>query len=436
MASLVRRYKMIGALATLGCAAAVACSSSDHPGSSSGNASGGLPPPPPPIGSDGGDGGPKDGSSDAATDSGVPLGNLPTVDEPISPCVLTKATAVPLFGKGDSGNGGPAITNLQALGGARFGWGQNFGGFITFDATGANAQAITTTVGSTDSTFTSEGTTIGGYGIGNGKVDYQRYTSAGVASGAKVSIATGLSPSPSRLAAAGGAGASLVVYAVGTTLFGAGVTTAGASAGAPWQIETSVTSPTIKVLWDGTRFVIAYGFTANDGSSKARVAFASPTGLQSAPQDVFTAPLTVAVSGIAATSSGYLLVADAGGDDHVYAVPLTQTGSVAGVARRLLGGDFPWAVAGSGGATVGLVTMSNDVAPPGKSEGPRAPMFRALDTTGHPVGSWICLDNQIDPGLLQEMGVMADGAGWDVVFKNVNDGTSFVRLNSDGTNGP
>jgi hypothetical protein len=432
MASLlVRRVGTIGAMATLGVAAMLAaCSSSDHPGSSGGG-SGGLPPTPPP-GSDGGLDGSNDGSSsggDAATDSGLPLGDLPTLDEPDSPCVQTKATSTTLF----NGPDGPAPKNLQAFGSARFAWGPDTPAFITFDPSGTNPKSTPATVGALDSAFTAEGTTIGGYGIGNGNVDYQRYDSGGAASGAKVSIATGLSPSPTRLAVGGGGGASLVVYGSGSTLYGAGVTAGGASAGAPWTLETGATNPSFKVIYTGTNFAIAYGFDTAGGTSKARLAFATPAGLVGTPQDVYTSPVTVAVAGIAATSSGYLLLVDAGGDDHVYTVPLSSTGAVTGVARRLLGGDFPQAVSGNGGS-VGLVTMSNDVAPPGASEGPRAPMFRALDTTGHPTGPWVCIGNQIDSKYVQTMGVLANGTGWDVVYKNVSDGTSLVRLSADGTN--
>jgi len=80
------------------------------------------------------------------------------------------------------------------------------------------------------------------------------------------------------------------------------------------------------------------------------------------------------------TSAGFIMVIDAGGDEHVYIVPLDTTGKVSGTAHRLLGGDLPWGLAAHANDAA-LVVLTNDTKV-GSSEGPRAPQFRPLDITG------------------------------------------------------
>jgi hypothetical protein len=412
-------------------AVAEGCSSSDKP--PPGSSSGAVPPPtppgptPPPNAVDGGDGG----------SSAVPLGDLPTVDEPNIPCTSTTAIPVSLFGAGDSGLGGPPVTNVQPLGGGRFASGVDLDGFITFDLTGSSPNLVSATLGSAGDTFASEGSTIGGFGIGGGAVTYQRYAANGTPSGSAVSLASGLTPSPGKIWSASGEGESLAIVQVGATLQAVGVTSAGTAAGAAFTIEAAAPSANVFLLRDSSAFVIVYSFetTAGGNATKARFARATTTALMGAPTDLFGAGESVSVAGVATTSAGYVLLFDGGGDDKIYAVPLDSSGKVSGVAHRLLGADYPRSASGNGGESVGIVSMSNDTMT-GPMEGPRKPQFRALDKTGKPLAPWVCLDAPVPANQYQDLGVLAESNGWSVVYKTPADGTSLIRLNATGTAGP
>lgn len=401
---------------------------------------------PPPAGSSGTSGGfdastdnnvpPVEGGSDAKVGDGgstLPLGDLPTVDEPDVPCVTTNGIKTELFGSAATALGGPAVTRLQLLGARRFAAGPSTAGFITFDAVGTTPKLFNVTLGSTQTVFSSEGTTIGGFAVSAGKVDYQRYDDQGVTSGAAVSLATGIVGGPAQAWVASGGGGSLAVYLDGTTLKAAGITAAGALAGPAFAVATGVSTPHVALTYAGDKYAIAYSY-ASGTSSAARFVFASTTATVGAPVDLLTGNAIEPVA-ITPTSTGFLAVVDAGGDDHVYTVPLDATGKVSGVARRLLGGDLPFALA-SHGNDVALVVLTNDVKV-GNMEGPRAPQFRPLDVTGKPTGPWVCLDARIPNTLYQDMSLLAEASGgYSIVYKSPTDTTMLVRTDKLGTGAP
>jgi hypothetical protein len=401
----------------------LACSSSDRP---------------PPAGSSSSSGGvPLDASSDAFVlpESGVegasktPLGDLPTTDEPDVPCVASTATKTTLFAAAAFGGaGGPPARLLQTLGARRFAAGQNMRGFATFDADGANPQFFASTFGISPVAYTSEGTTIGGFIVNATDISYQRYDAQGAASGSPVTVSaqTGVT----SVWVGTGGGGSLVVWPDGNDLKAAGITAGGALAGAPWTLASNVSSSRVAITYASDKYVIAYSYTSG-GSTFAKLQFADPTAPSGAPVNITSSTGTIIVAAIAPTSTGFLLAFDGGGDDLVYLVPLSAAGAVNGTARRLLGGDEPYALA-SRGTEVGLVTMSNDVKV-GNTEGPRKPLFRAVDAVGKPLAPWVCLDNVIPSAQTQDMGVLADGAGYSVVLKTVGDDTALTRVDRLGT---
>jgi hypothetical protein len=381
-----------------------------------------------------GDGG---GDTDAtpAGDGGsaLPLGDLATVDEPDVPCVTSSGTKTQLFDKGDSGGGGPAVTHFYMLGSRRLAAGPNLQGFITFDATGTTPALVEQSLGSTSTLFTSEGTTIGGVGVSNGKVEYQRFDGQGAPSGGLVALANSIADGPAEGWGASGDGGTLAVWLSGTTLFGAGVTAAGAAAGPPFTIDTGIASAHVAITYANGKYAIAYAFAAGT-SAAAKFVYASLTGTTGAPVSLASAEAIEPVA-IAPTSAGFIMVIDAGGDEHVYIVPLDTTGKVSGTAHRLLGGDLPWGLAAHANDAA-LVVLTNDTKV-GTSEGPRAPQFRPLDITGKPTGPWVCLDGRISAGQNQDMAILAETDGsYSVVYKSVTDTTMLVRLNKLGTAAP
>ena len=427
--SLLRSSSSVVVLALAG-ASLYACSSSDGP-PATGSSSGTIPDASidnrVPV---------SDGGTDAKTgdaSSALPLGDLPTVDEPDVPCVTTAGTKTELFAAGATTFGGPAVTRLQVLGARRFAAGPSTAGFITFDAVGTMSKFFGVTLGTSQSVFTSEGTTIGGIAVSTGKVDYQRYDDQGAASGALVSLVSGIASGPGNVWVASGSGGSLVVYPDGTTLKGAGITTGGALAGPPFTIATGVAAPHVALTYAGDKYAIAYSYDSG-GASAARFVFASTTATMGAPVDLATGNAIQPVA-ITQTASGFLAVVDAGGDDHVYTVPLDATGKVSGLARRLIGGDLPFALA-SHGNDAALVVLTNDTKV-GNVEGPRAPQFRPLDVTGKPTGPWVCLDARVPSTFYQDMSLLAEASGgYSVVYKSPTDTTVLLRTDKLGTGAP
>ena len=409
-----------------------ACSSKDGPpaSGSSGSSGGGL------LDASNDAVVPTDGGKEATTGDGgsaLPLGDVPTVDEPDVPCVVSNGTRTELFAKSATAFGGPAVTRLQSLGARRFAAGSSTQGFVTFDAAGTTPKFFGVSLGSTETVFSSEGTTIGAFALSTGKIDYQRHDDQGVASGAPVSVVSGLAGGPSRSWVASGGGGSLVVWPIGSTLFAAGISAAGALVGPPFTLATNVDNARVAMAYTGDKFAIAYSSAAGV-SSVARFVVATGAGVVGAPVMIGTADAIEPVA-ITPTSAGFLLVVDAGGDEHVYTVPLDATGKRSGTAHRLLGGDLPFGLA-SHDNDVALVVLTNDIKT-GGNEGPRAPQFRPLDLTGKPTGPWVCLDGRIATSLYQDMSIMAEpGGGYAVVYKSTTDTTVLARVDKLGTSAP
>ena len=408
-----------------------ACSSKDGPpASGSSGSSGGL------LDASNDSNPPADGGKEATKGDGgsaLPLGDVPTVDEPDVPCVVSNGIKTELFAKSATAFGGPAVTRLQALGARRFAAGSSTQGFLTFDAAGTTPKLFGVSLGTTETVFSSEGTTIGAFALSAGKVDYQRYDDQGVASGAPVSVVSGLPSGPARSWVGSGGGGSLVVWPIGSTLFAAGITAAGALVGPPFTLASNVDNARVVMTYTGDKFAIAYSSAAGI-SSVARFVFATGAGLVGAPVMIGTADAIEPVA-ITPTSAGFVVVVDAGGDEHVYTVPLDATGKRSGTAHRLLGGDLPFGLA-SHDNDVALVVLTNDIKV-GTNEGPRAPQFRPLDLTGKPTGPWVCLDGRIASSLYQDMSIMAEpGGGYAVVYKSPTDTTVLARVDKLGTGAP
>lgn len=415
-------------LALVLAAATVFACSSDRPGAGTGSSSG------QPF--DGSSGGPGDDQtappSDGGGDSGFPFGTIPTVDEPDIPCVTTTAPKTTLFTAADSGGlGGPPIQLVQSLGGGRFGSGPNFEGFITFDATGANPKQIASPFPGSLVAWVSLGTSVGAF-VGDTGLKFQKFDTNGVAQGAPVTIAAAGDPVIGVYAASDKSGGAMVVWVANTTIHAAYINAAGALAGTPWTVASNASTVRVSMAArDDGKYMIVYSYTVATDTIQGTVQLADANGAVGTPRDLTKLFGQLFPAGVVATSAGWLLSFDAGGDDRVFLVPLNGNGDVVPPARRLLGGDQPWALA-SAGTSVGVVTMSNDTLVGGK-EGPRKPQFRPVDSAGHPLGAWVCLDGPVPSKQYQDMGVVADGSGWSIVYKSVADETVLMRTNLLGT---
>lgn len=370
------------------------------------------------------------------TASDAPLGQLPTVDEPDVPCVQAGGTRVTLFSNADSGgNGSPAIAHLQALRALRLGTGDNLPGFATFDAIGQNAQVFDMSPGTVQTSFASEGDTIGAMIANAATIEYQRFDAQGAALGGRVSLRTGLVPSPIAIWIAAGGGGSLGVWEAGKTLSAAGITAAGASAGPAWQLSNDGVAASVSIAYVGGKYAILWSVQPTSQSNLTRFVLADPSGISGAPVEIASGGLQFSVIKLLPTPIGFLAVLlGAGGDNHVYTVPLDASGNVSGTAHRLLGADYPWDIALQGNE-VGLVTSGNDILVDG-SEGPRKPLFRPLDLTGHPIGPWVCLDGFVPTGQYQDMALLQEANGYALVYKTPADDTVLVKFDHLGTGAP
>jgi hypothetical protein len=380
------------------------------------------------------DGGSRDSSGPAPADakSEMPLGTLYTVDEPDTPCVPFGGSKVTLFGATATVNGTtPYATRLSTLGTSRLGATENFPGFFTFDpTTGGNAAFYPSSLGPLSS-FASEGATVGG-AAGGDTIVYQRYDAQGNPVGTTVGLSPQYALLPDGVWIGSGGGQSLAVWSTNGSLYAGGITSAGTSAGPSWTVAAEASGVSVSIAYNGSHFGIAYSITPTATTSAAFFSLADPAGPVEAPVAVASGGTTFSVSALTATPTGFALLAlGAGGDNHTYVLPLDSTGHPQPPAHRLLGADQPWSIAAFGN-DLGVAISGDDVGDTGE-QGPRPPLFRPLDGTGHALGPWVCLDDPVPRNALQNMGIAADTNGYSVVYLSPSSTTILARFDPLGT---
>jgi hypothetical protein len=383
--------------------------------------------PPPPT-----DATSSDSPTDASTTSDSPLGMLSTIDEPSAPCTQAGGTKTLLFSAADAQTT-PAISRLGTVVTQRFGDGPGmFGSYATFDPTGANPQIYKVTLGIVTNVIVSEGATVGVGAANNTTIVYQRYNAQNTAIGQLQTLASGIAGPPNALWMGAGGGGSLVVWALGEGLHAAGVTAAGVVAGPAFDFATGGgASFDVTIAYGGTTYALAWTAQPSANTYRSQFVLATPTGLMGAPVDITTSTTAFHVVKLVPTPTGFaLLFAGILQDDHIYVVPLSATGAVTGPAHRYLGADVPWDLAAQG-TELGLVVEGNDVAVDG-SEGPRTPLFRPLDATGHPLAPWVCLGNPVPAGQTQDLAIDADETGYAIVYPTETSDEMFLLVDHLG----
>jgi hypothetical protein len=359
--------------------------------------------------------------------SNSPLGNVATVDEPDQPCVPLGGTKAPLFGVGNPAR----ATHLAIVAGERLAATENLGGFFTFGLTGATPAFFAPQLGPVSS-FGSEGTNVAGVAAGTA-VLYQRYDVQGNLVGPQTTLAPSVPALADGVWIGSGGGISLAAWAVQGTLYAGGVTSDGASAGPAWIVAQNVAGTQVAISYARDHFGLAWSI-ANAQTSQAFFVLADPSGPLGSPVSIASGGTTFEVTAMTATPAGFALLAvGAGGDNHAYVLPLDATGQPVPPAHRLLGADQPWAIAAFGNE-LGVVVSGNDV-PAGES-GPRPPLFRPLDSSGHALGPWVCLDVPVPKDQYQNMAIDSDLDGYSVVYQSPSNQAVLARFDHLGTGAP
>jgi hypothetical protein len=341
-----------------------------------------------------------------------PLGKLQTVDELAVTCVTTSAPRTILFGPAD---GGVPVRRLEALGTRRMASGPNLRGFVTFDSTGANPVLYGTEAAyANDQTlvYYSEGSTVGLFATGK-SARYHQYDATGAPAGQPVDMAG----ETEGVGFAGyGGGSTLGMFLIVGALNAGGIT--NGMIVSSFSVGTNLTDPRVAIGYGHGHFIAA--ISSNIGLT--RVLVTDATGPNNLAVELTTA-LGIIPIGFAETKDGFLLLVDTGGDDHVYLVPLDVNGRVSGFVHRLVSSAEAFGIA-TNGTDVGIVSMNR---------GSKRPQFRAVDSTGHPLGPWVCLDTEIPDGQAHDVAVAADGAGWSIVFQSTRGVTTLVRTDRVGS---
>jgi hypothetical protein len=341
---------------------------------------------------------------------------------------------VTLFGADAGINGTPPYaTRVSTLGTSRLGATENLPGFFTFDLAGTNPAFHPASPGALSS-FASEGSTVGG-AAGGDTIVYQRYDAQGNTVGATVGLSPPYTLLPDGVWIGSGSGESLAVWSINGALYAGGVTNTGASAGPSWTVASPATGVSVSIARNGSHFGIAYSITPTTTTSEAFFVLADPAGPLGAPVPVASGGTAFSVTALTATPTGFALLAlGSGGDNHTYVVLLDTTGHPQPPAHRLLGADTPWSIAAFG-SELGVAISGNDVGDAGE-QGPRPPLFRPLDATGHALGPWVCLDTPVARNQLQDMGIGSDANGYSVVYLSPSNETVLARFDHLGTGGP
>jgi hypothetical protein len=328
----------------------------------------------------------------------------------------------------------PELRSLQAVGTGRVADFVAGVGFLTFDADGSNVSA---TLGTRPIQRAYVAKAGGGFDFGGSGVtgvEVVPYAMIGAAMGSAIPLS---SATPSEIAlGANGDGGALVGWGASGAVRGRGVngTVAAGSAAFDLGITNYTQSFSISVIDDGSG-LFAYAFSGNEGAGVTyQTAFGRATTTERAedPFVLFSGATPVEVVQLAKTPSGYALLIGAGAaSPFTGLVLLDPLGNPTSISR--LDGAVRALSIAVQGAELGIAAIVA-TAESEAGEPLYAPEFRPFDSTGAPLGPWVCLQNLL-PTLptAQGVGLAADGTGYAAVF-NANDGSVLLaRFDHLGT---
>jgi hypothetical protein len=317
----------------------------------------------------------------------------------------------------------PELRSLQAAGTRRvadFVFGD---GFVVFDADGSN---VTSFIGKGPAPSGFVASAGGGFdfgGVGGVGIVVASCDMNGMAA-PPVELST---ETASGLALAASTSAGLVAWGAATGLRGRGVQ--GTNPAGPGPFDLALTSfnraLSLSVIDDGSG-LFAYAFSGDQGGSTYETAFGRATTTTRAedPFILFSGATPRQVVQLVKTSSGYaLLIAAAGPTPFAGLVLLAPLGNVTSI-HRLDGAVAALSIAVQG-TELGVAAIGTTTNDAGATL--YAPEFRPFDSTGAPLGPWVCLQDPIAaPQTTPGVGLAADGTGYAAIL-NANDGSAVLE---------
>ncbi len=361
-------------------------------------------------------GGSTTGSGGGGGSAGGELGPIPIDPIPDTACVPKGGTTVEAY---SAATAPPFFDRLETVGARRAAGGWQTGGLYTMNADGTGASALPLKAGPNYNLFASEGATVG-LVASDASITYQRYDENGAAVGQALAID---GQTPDSLAIAGGAGASLVVWARGAAIHARGVDAGGALAGPTFELGAGAYGTLVHLAAARTAagFAVAWTGDIQGGAYRTSIALATATGVTGAPVEITTSDFPHQVVKLVSTPSGFALLMTGGQPEFApYVLLLDDAGQVVGSAHKLEGAYFGWDIAVQG-SEIGVVAARSTL----------EPEFRPFDAAMVPLGSWVCLDDPTDIG---DVGaVSADGSGYAVLYRTPPGAEALVRFDHLGT---
>lgn len=347
------------------------------------------------------------------------LGTIETILVADTPCVPGGGTSAELY---DAPKAVPGFRRLESVGSRRLASGE---AFVLFDGAGTNPSTDPIYVGSSLNASGSEGATVGVGAVDSTELSFQRFDAQGATVGGRLALESSTLRFPD-LSLAGSNGTSLLVWRSGLDLRAIGVTAAGATAGPSFtfgagSFETRVAFG-IAPAPDG--FAIAWAGDSRPGGTRLSFVKASLTGIVGAPVRITGVLADERVVRLARTKTGYVMLLDEGQtgiDTATYVLRLDDDGNPIPPTYKFLGTSYAYDMAIQG-EEIGIVARRKT----------GEPMFRALDKTGAPLGSWVCLAGSLQ-NVVGGYAIDVDGAGYAAVGTMPDNSTRLFRFDRLGT---
>jgi hypothetical protein len=310
---------------------------------------------------------------------------------------------------------------MGTVGSRRFALGPDTLSFVTFDPDGANASPLTTG----PAVLVGGSAHLSGLVPGLSSLDLQTYDPLAAAEGASIRLTDGPN---SALSLAVGPTSTLAIWRSQSAIVGRLVMGGAPGPSVDFGAGSGGTGPAVtRAVHNGTDFTVVWSRTVAerlDATSFARVG--ADGQVTEAKRSIVTDDQHQIVDVVRLTS-GYGLLINEGSPVRDFAIAvLNEEGRLIPPIRRLSGSGLGWDLAATGSGMAAVGTLADGRA-----------VFRPFDEEGHPLGSWVCLDDSTQgSGFLGEAGIEAVGSGYATVARLVNGSVAYRQTDRLGTGDP
>ncbi|MGZ3450837.1 MAG: hypothetical protein ACXVEF_14640 [Polyangiales bacterium] len=345
-------------------------------------------------------------------------GGLPLVIEADTPCKLRGGATQVVFPADAKSSG---FTRLAKAGTQRIAEARYDQGFVVFDqsdASGLFALGDVNRIAPSDTEVAVVALS------GPTDVIHGRFDLVGKPIGTPVTLG---SDHPSDVAIGRSGTNTLAVWSTLYDVKARGVDAMGALAGAAFWLEKDSAKDSFhaSIIDDGNgSFAIHWtDRRVSDGQFSSYFTVASTVGISGLAHKIFRTSEPHAAVALVKTDAGYAALIDHGKPSVPVIVPLDRAGRLAGPGHALAGATTALGMAVRSNE-LGVVAVRQDL-----SIG-----FRPFDSSGKPIGPWVCLDAPSDVDL--GAAIDTDGEGWAVLYSAPDGAQSLARLDRLGTGVP